>query len=130
MKGTISLFGFPSTDAKLEVIPRSTAWRGVRVVGSLAAGLLLAPALGLVPPHAPWAILSLTTGGFVAFRKWQEQFTVVGFQGECPRCGGPLAIRTGTPLRPEMTLPCPGCNHDSRLTAGIPTHTSDSGGLP
>jgi hypothetical protein len=116
MKGTISLFGFPSKEAALEVLPRSTGWRGLRAAGFMAAGLALAPAVGLVPPHAPWALLALGLGGFLGIRKWKERYTIVGFQGECPKCGGSLSIPPGTPLRPVMTLSCPGCNLDSRLS--------------
>jgi hypothetical protein len=125
MKGTISLFGFPATEAIVDVIPRSTGWRGLRAGAYLFAGLALAPAVGLVPPHVPWALLSTGIGGFLGVRKWRERFTIVGLQGECPKCGGPLSARPGTPLQAVMTLPCPGCNHDSRLTTVLSSHDPD-----
>ncbi len=120
MEGTISLFGFPSTSGRIEVLPRSTAWRGLRASAFFGGGLLLAPAVGLVPPHAPWVVAVLGIGGFLGLRKWKERFTILSFQGVCPKCGGALSLNPGTPLRPVMTVPCDGCNHESRLTTSIP----------
>jgi hypothetical protein len=117
MEGTVSLFGFPDTPGRLEVLPRSTAWRSLRAAAFFGGGLLLAPAVGLVPPHAPWVVAALGIGGFLGLRKWKERFTILSFQGTCPKCGGALSLAPGTPLRPIMTVPCHGCNHDSRLTA-------------
>jgi hypothetical protein len=122
-EGTIFLFGFPETRAELEVLPRSTGWRLFHAAAFVGGGLILAPIVGLVPPHAPWAVASLVIGGFAGFRKWKERFTLKSFQGRCPKCGGDLSIRAGTPLRPVMTVPCPGCNHDSRLTPRLPPHS-------
>jgi hypothetical protein len=115
--GTIFLFGFPETQAELEVLPRSTGWRLFRGTVFLAGGLILAPVVGLIPPHAPWVVAALGIGGIMGFRKWREHFTLLSFRGTCPKCGGDLSLRHGTPLRPVMTVPCPGCNHDSRLTS-------------
>jgi len=115
MEGTISLFGFPSTSAHLDVRSRSTTWRVSWCSAFIGGGVLLAPLVGLVPPHVPWIIAALGVGGFLGLRKWRERFTILTLKGFCPKCGGPLSLPPGTPLRPVMTLPCPGCNHDSRL---------------
>jgi len=119
MEGTISLFGFSSTPARLEVLSRSTGWRAWRASGFVGSGLLLAPAVGLVPPHAPWMIAVLGIGGFLGLRKWRERFTILALEGICPKCGGSLSLARGTPLKPVMTVPCEGCNHDTRLTTMI-----------
>jgi len=119
MEGTISLFGFPSTPAHLDVRSRSKSWRVSWCSVFMGGGVLLAPVVGLVPPHAPWMMGALGIGGFLGLRKWRERFTVLAFQGFCPKCGGPLSLPSGTPLRPVMTLPCSGCNHDSRLMVDV-----------
>ena len=119
MDGTLSLFGFPDTPARLEVLPRSAAWRWLRASVFFGGGLLLAPAVGLVPPHAPWVAAALGIGGIMGIRKWRERFTILSLQGTCPRCGGALSLASGTPLRPVMTVPCGGCNHESRLATPI-----------
>lgn len=120
MDGTLSLFGFPGTPARLEVLPRSTGWRFLRAAGFIGGGLVLAPAVGLVPPHAPWVLAAVGLGGFLGIRKWRERYTILSFQGLCPKCGGTLFVASGTPLRPVMTIPCAECHHDPRLTVALP----------
>ena len=56
----------------------------------------------------------------MGFRKWRERFTILSLKGTCPKCGGALSLASGTPLRPVMTVPCHGCNHESRLIIPIP----------
>lgn len=120
MSGTLSLFGFPSTDAEVGVLSRTSSWRRLRAGGYFTAGLVLAPVVGMVPPHAPWALGALGMGGFLGMRKLRERFTVVSFRGECPKCGGDLPLTPGIPLRVEMSVPCEGCHHDSRLSVVLP----------
>lgn len=120
MEGTLSLFGYSSTVAHLEVLPRSTGWRGLRAGLFMGGALVLAPAVGLFPPHAPWVAGVLGIGGYLGIRKWRERFTVLSFRGCCPKCGGALSLPPGTPLRPVMTVSCDGCNHDSSLTTTPP----------
>ena len=117
--GTLSLFGFSSTEAVLELLPRSRSWRAVRATVFIGGGLVLAPAVGLFPPHVPWATGALVLGLFLGLRKWRERFTIVSLQGRCPKCGGPMAIREGTPLRKTISVPCEGCNHESRLVVSL-----------
>jgi len=85
MEGTISLFGFPSTSARIEALPRSTAWRGLRASAFFGGGLLLAPAVGLVPPHAPWVVAVLGIGGFLGLRNPTTPLPWNGPGGESPR---------------------------------------------
>jgi len=116
VEGLLSLFGFPSTPASLELLPRSTGWRASRAAALAGAGLLTAVAVGLIPPHAPWVVAALGTGGVLGWRKWRERFTILSFEGNCPKCGEALNVAPGTPLRPIMSVPCEGCHHDPRLT--------------
>lgn len=88
----------------------------------------MAPAVGLVPPHVPWALAALGIGGFMGIRKWRERFTLLSFEGICPRCGGRLSLNPGIPLRPVIALTCDGCNHESRLTTSIPGRGLGGGG--
>ncbi len=115
LSGSLTLFGFQPQPAEVEVIPRSVAWRGSRAAAFLGTGLVLAPAVGVVPPHAPWALGALAFGGFFGLRKWRERFTLLALRGFCPKCGGGLKLRKGTPIRPILSVPCEGCHHDSRL---------------
>ena len=126
--GELSLFGFPPEKAILWALPRSRRWRGIRAVAYVGGGLLLAPVLGVVPPHAPWVLGALGLGGVLGVRKWREWFTLVSFQGRCPKCGAAMTLKAGTPVRPSLSVPCDGCHHDSRLTvAASDIHPARSG---
>ncbi len=52
----ITLFGFDVVRANARIEARSAGWRARRASIALAAGLIVAPAVALVPPHAPWAL--------------------------------------------------------------------------
>ena len=120
LKGTLTLFGFPSREARLDVLERSGAWRGTRAILFGGGGVLLAVTVSIIPPHAPRVVAALGSGGFFALRKWRERFTVLALLASCPKCGGGMALRPGTPLRPVLSVPCEGCHHDSRLTVETP----------
>jgi len=119
LSGAVALFGYPGTRGEMDVLPRSLGWRRLRAAGFFLGGLALAPAVGMVPPHVPWALGALGLGGYLGYRKWREAFTVLMFRGVCPKCGGPLSIAKGTPVREVMSLPCSGCRHDSSMTVNI-----------
>jgi hypothetical protein len=118
--GSLSLFGFPSTQAELDLLPRSRGWRALRAAAFLGGGLAAAPIVGLFPPHAPWATAALAIGAFFGLRKWRERFTILALRGLCPKCGAALTVRGGTPLKAILSVPCDGCNHESRLRASVP----------
>ncbi|MGW8266844.1 MAG: hypothetical protein ACWGSQ_10780 [Longimicrobiales bacterium] len=120
LPGALNLFGFPPRKATLGVLPRSRGWRALRASAFFGAGLLLAPLVGVVPPHAPWAAGALGFGGFFGIRKWRERFTIVSFRGNCPRCGKPVGIQAGTALRSTLPVPCDGCHYDAHLTVELP----------
>ncbi len=113
--GTLSLFGFPKTEARVDAVARSARWRGVRAAAYWGGALLIAPAVVLVPPHVPWVVGVLGVGGMLGTRKWRERYTLVGFQGECPKCRRELSLRAGTPLKPVMSVGCDECHHECRL---------------
>lgn len=120
LSGTLNLFGFPAEEAILDVVPRSLAWRGRWAAAFLTIGFILAPILGAVPPHAPWALGALAFGGFFGLRKWKERFTLLALWGLCPKCGGTMKVKKGTPLRANLSVPCDGCHHDARLEVSFP----------
>ena len=80
----------------------------------MGIALVVAPVVALVPPHAPWLIGALATGGLFARRRWTERFTLMTVEGSCPKCCNPLDIKTGR-LRQPHPLPCDACHHEGRL---------------
>lgn len=114
------LFGFDPTPAAATLRARARAWRVGGAARSVGIALLVAPAVAVVPPHAPWVIGALATGGILARRRWTELFTLVSIEGTCPKCGAGLAVKPGR-LRSPHPLPCEGCHHEStlRIPAGV-----------
>lgn len=115
VEGRVALFGFDSSDAISHIRPRARRWRTVGAVRTGFLFLLVAPVVGIVPPHAPWILGALGVGGFLARRRWNHRFTLEGVDAACPKCGVALTARPaqlGTP----HTLPCEGCHHEATLT--------------
>ncbi len=116
LEGAVSLFGHEPSRASLELRPRSKAWRLRKAALPGLGFLLLAPVVALLPPHVPWAVAALAVGFFLARRRWKERFTVLGFDGRCPRCGAELSLPTGTRLKTPHSLHCDRCRHEPVLT--------------
>jgi hypothetical protein len=77
-------------------------------------GLLVAPVVVLIPPHVPWALGALATGGFLARRRWLERFTVLDVAGSCPRCGKPVKATRGRLRSPHPVL-CESCHFEGSV---------------
>ena len=114
LQGQLTLFGYDATEATVRIQPRSRSWRLWGAVRTQAVGLVLAPAVGLVPPHVPWALGALGVSFFLARRRWRHVFTVASVTGPCPKCGKPVTPRAGM-LRTRHSVPCDGCHHELSL---------------
>lgn len=112
--GTLVLFGFDPEPVRLRLRPRSRRWRFLGAARTAAVTLVLAPAAGLVPPHVPWILGVLGVGGFLAKRRLDEHFTVVGIEGSCPKCGAGLSLSEGR-LRTPHPVPCESCHHEGSV---------------
>lgn len=110
----LTLFGFDDSEATVRVRPRSRSWRVWGAARTQAVGLVLAPVVGLVPPHVPWALGALGVSFFLARRRWHHVFTVESVTGSCPKCGKAVSARSGM-LRDPHPVPCDGCHHDLSL---------------
>lgn len=113
----LTLFGFDSTRAAVRVRARSRSWRLWGAARTQAVGLLLAPLVGFVPPHAPWALGALGVSFILARRRWRHLFTVEEVTGNCPRCGATVSAPAGM-LKFPHPVPCEGCGHE--LTLQLP----------
>lgn len=114
----LSLFGFPSTPVRLRVRPRSPGNRALRAGIGAVGTLVLTPVAFIVPPHAPWGLAVLVTGGILTWRGWTTREVVETFEGSCPRCGAPLVLPPGSRLRKGRSLPCDGCGMTPLLDPG------------
>jgi predicted RNA-binding Zn-ribbon protein involved in translation (DUF1610 family) len=115
----ITLFGFDVVPAHARIEARSVGWRALRTSIALAAGLIVAPAVFLVPPHAPWALAALGVGLVTARRRWAEVHTLHFFEGACPRCGEGVSISRPVRLRHPHAVSCPSCHYELALSVDL-----------
>lgn len=115
IRGLLRIFGYDPTEVRLKVIPRSTRWRGVRAAAWILGGTLVGVPLAVLPPHALWPLAGLGGGGFMAWRKWSERYTLEELEGRCPRCDHEIVESGPTRLRISGSVDCPNCNNSSTL---------------
>jgi hypothetical protein len=108
------LFGFDATPAIAHLRVRARGWRVGGALKIMAGSLVVAPVVGIVPPHAPWVVGALASGAVLARRRWTERYTLEGLDGVCPKCGHGVDARPGR-LRTPHPVPCDGCRHEARL---------------
>ncbi|MDT8340469.1 MAG: hypothetical protein RQ751_03065 [Longimicrobiales bacterium] len=118
--GVLRTFGYPDAEVHVTVQPRTLAWRASRAGVFIGGGVLVAPVVALVPPHAAWALGALTLGLVLGLRRWRERATVTALRGACPRCGTALSLDRPVRLRPELSVPCPRCRHTATLEVPSP----------
>jgi predicted RNA-binding Zn-ribbon protein involved in translation (DUF1610 family) len=120
------LFGFDATMLVLVVRPRSKAWRVGGAVRRALLFLVVAPAVAIVPPHAPWLIGAVVSGGILARRRLAEHFTLESLTGPCPNCGTDLPAKSGR-LKTPHPVTCDTCHFESAVV--IPPEVLASHGL-
>lgn len=113
--GRLHLFGHEATPATVRLLLRSRRWRTLRALRVAGAGLLVAPLLTLVPPHAPWALGAVVGTLFLARRRLGETHTLVDLRGPCPHCGEGVTIHAPTRLRWPHPVACEACHHEVTL---------------
>ena len=115
----ITLFGFDLVHTTARIEARSVGWRARRTALALAAGLIAAPAVALVPPHAPWAVGALGIGFLMARRRWAEEHTLHSLEGTCPRCGEGISISRPVRLRHPHAISCPSCHYELAMSVDL-----------
>ena len=71
VQGRITLFGFTPVEALAGVRPRSRSWRIGGAVRTGAIALVIAPVVGIIPPHVPWILGALGVGTLGSYsRNW------------------------------------------------------------
>ena len=115
----ITLFGFDVVPADARIEARSTGWRARRAAIALAVGLIAAPAAGLVPPHAPWALGALGIALLTARRRWAEEHTLHSLKGACPRCGAGISLSRSARLRHPHPISCSSCQYELAISVDL-----------
>ena len=111
----ITLFGFEPAVATVRIEARSRIWRLRRTLLAFGMGLVIAPFVALVPPHAPWAIGALALGALAARRRWTEHHSLLAVDGSCPGCGDRITLGSVGRLRHPHPLTCESCHHELAL---------------
>ena len=115
----ITIFGFDDVPADARIEGRSVGWRARRAAIALAAGLIVAPLVALVPPHAPWALGALGIGLLTARRRWAEEHTLHFLEGACPRCGEGITLSRPARLRHPHAASCPSCQYELAISVDL-----------
>lgn len=120
VEGHLGLFGHGATRASVRLVARSRRWRTGRALRVLGIGLVVAPGVALIPPHAPWLLGALVGSALLARRRWRERITLLAVEGTCPRCGEPVRFEGPTRLKEPHPIPCDACHHESTLEVDAP----------
>ena len=119
MPARITLFGFDPVDATARIEARSTGWRARRASMALAAGLIMAPLLAVVPPHAPWVVVAVVVGLLTARRRWAEAHTLHFLEGACPRCETGISLSRPARLIRPHPISCPSCQYELMMSVDL-----------
>ena len=113
-------FGTEPADARVVALERSTAWRAGGTAARLGATAVITPLVALLPPHAPWVAGALIGGVLLARRRWTERWTLMEFEGTCPKCEASIALKPGTRLLSPQPVTCESCHQSMMLEHGAP----------
>ena len=126
LEARLSLFGFVSTPAELSVTPRTRTHRIGRAIACGVGGIVIAPVVFLIPPHAEWVMLSVATGLYWARKNWIAEYVVAAFEARCPRCYTPVRVKPGMTLRFPQALNCYSCHQHPVLEPGTAPPVDES----
>lgn len=101
--------------ARVELEPGPKGERTMRAVAIMATSLVLMPVVFFVPPHILWPVVVLVAGLWLARREWTGAYIVESFEGQCPRCGEPITLASGTRLRDRQRVECYNCHREPEL---------------
>lgn len=97
------------------IAERSSRWRTVGALRQLALWWGLMLLVVWIPPHLPWALISFTVGAIRAYRRYNEQRTLVSLRGVCPKCANEQEFAGGVPLKNAQTVTCAACQWELKV---------------
>lgn len=111
--------GSVTAEVIVEVIYQSRATRLSQALLTLTVAVMISPVLFFLPPHFLWPAVSVSLGAWLAWRYWKGEYYVIHFEGNCPRCQAPLALKRGARVRGRETLECYGCHRHPELVLDV-----------
>ncbi len=115
----VTLAGNGTVDVTVEVLYQSRATRLSQAILTMGVAVFAAPVLFFVPPHFLWPVVALVLGAWLAWRHWKGAYHVIHFEGSCPRCATPLALKRGASIRSRQKLECYGCHRHPELVLDV-----------
>jgi hypothetical protein len=109
------LSAYPPAPARVGLVYQPAPLRALQAILSLAFFWGIAPFTFIIPPHYPFPVLCLATGGYLAHLFWTGRYRVRWFVGQCPRCGGHLRMSLGERISLPHTVPCLACHFEPAL---------------
>lgn len=114
------LRAYPPAPARVGLVYQPAPLRALQAILSLVVFWGVAPFTFIVPPHYPFPVLCLATGGYLAHLFWTGRYRVRWFVGQCPRCGGHLRMSLGERISLPHTVPCLACHFEPALEVQEP----------
>ena len=112
----IVLPGHRDTQARLRVEPYSFLARIYRTVMYAGLWMVGTAATVLVTMFDPFiSLIPLFVGAVATYRSWNGRFRVMDFDGACPRCETPIALKPGSKIASPHHLVCYHCHHEPDL---------------
>lgn len=111
----LTLFGFAPVPAHVRVIHRPRSLRLSRALLWLVGCWALAPLVGLLPPHLPWALTAFGAGIYFARTNWRGTYEIQSLEARCPSCGHALTVKPGTRVGVEYPITCYNCHQEPLL---------------
>jgi hypothetical protein len=110
---TLRFWDKPPTEGTAVILERNFAQRTTRALIQLLIfwGLAL---VSLLIPIAHFVLVPgfLIGGVYAAYRKVQEERTLLTVSAPCPRCESDQKFAPNSRFEPGMKLQCPGCRND------------------
>jgi hypothetical protein len=115
-EGWIVLPGHRDVRAAVEVERYSRGRRVYRTVGVATLSAMATVAAFVVTIFDPFlSSIPLLVGATATWRSWNGRFRVTRFEGACPRCAEPIALRAGSRIGSPHRLVCYECHHEPEL---------------
>jgi hypothetical protein len=115
-EGWIVLPGHRDVRARMEVVCDSAPARLSRTVLFAFLWAAATVATFFVTLFDPFlSSIPLLVGATSTWRSWRGRFRVLRFDGACPRCSEPIALREGSRIGSPHGLVCYSCHHEPEL---------------
>lgn len=117
---TLVLAGHRSVPARLTVVRYSVVARIYRTLLYAILWIGSSVATFLITIFDPFITsMPFFVGAVMTYKSWRGRFKVTAFQGTCPRCETPIALKPGSKIGSPHHLVCYACHHEPDLYLAV-----------